>query len=955
LEDRKLTETELTHEIGSIASNFPEYNHTKIANQIFIKHNVAVSSHKVFNILKDINKHHEQKHDKNPIKQKSNHKLSPQNNPKWHSNEIILALDLYFILKPEQIKATNNQIIQLSQILNLLPIHTSRPNPSKFRNPNGIALKLTNFLALDPEYQGKGMSSYSKLDKSIWDEFNQKRADLHNLAISIISSISKNELKNLNFLIEEYNNYEVELVFVQNNDLISQIFTDNSYQLFVKYCGKHDYKYLTDLQEFDFNELYSIPGLGLKKISSIIAIYEKYKIESKFTSKNMTSVNVVDVVASNPVCEESLNYLPLYSNTNFEANIKVFHPSYKLKDSLNNLNLTPRSKHSLQNMNISTVGELLFFTPDQIKRTKNSWTKTVRDLQEAVRKYLLTKDTDLSSNWLSFDSMIKSIIKISERNLHIFKNRLGINHNAPQTLDDSGSPFGLTRERTRQILSSIEKKLKTNINSNLLEPFWLALDLVLNKYHGFIDSKQLSSEVTDLLFWNFPMEGHAILEFSKLHNKYIILDDPQLIVMKEDVCLECKYRVEFLKEIVKSFDQFTINDIYKKYFKLCKDVCSLYNHRKLLNPGQVTYQISNIDYSGFLKFKDNVYYSFECYEEKKENDRRNQLRQNHSAQIYFEDYLYSLDGFATSDEIHSFMLKNKCKIDYGVAQLMQRCDDIFSWGRGLYIHKSKIKISDDFISELQDYLNQHLNDNNPYIAIHKVFNNNENLCIGENIPNHIALYTVLSISLMHTFQFPGFPLITIQDPSRILTFSDLLEDFVKEQKNGIPYSELKKHFVEIIGLSTRSFRFQVRNNQNILKTNNDLLIHKQYLMSFEDETNILLFIEVLLSTRNLSEFALQNHLESVGIVDSMNIALSSILDTSNNILSENNLYYLNETSVFYHLNNNELDAKISRLNFMGLDSKSIRDYLLKEHDSQQIEVLEDTEYDPLNDILTEFG
>ena len=88
--------------------------------------------------------------------------------------------------------------------------------------------------------------------------------------------------------------------------------------------------------------------------------------------------------------------------------------------------------------------------------------------------------------------------------------------------------------------------------------------------------------------------------------------------MKGDICLECKLRDEFIKEIAKSYDQFTINDIYIEYFELCKDTCTLYNRRKLLNPGQVTYQISNTDYSSFLKFKDDVYYSFECFLGKKE-------------------------------------------------------------------------------------------------------------------------------------------------------------------------------------------------------------------------------------------------------------------------------------------------------------------------------------------------
>ncbi len=76
-------------------------------------------------------------------------------NPKWHRDEIILALDLYSRLQPGQISATNPDIQELSTILNQLPIHDARPDEAKFRNSNGVSLKLSNFLTIDPDYHDK--------------------------------------------------------------------------------------------------------------------------------------------------------------------------------------------------------------------------------------------------------------------------------------------------------------------------------------------------------------------------------------------------------------------------------------------------------------------------------------------------------------------------------------------------------------------------------------------------------------------------------------------------------------------------------------------------------------------------------------------------------------------------------------------------------------------------------
>ena len=99
-------------------------------------------------------------------------------NPKWHRDEIILALDLYFDSQLGSIDSKNPKIIELSSILNQLPIHKHKPDEMKFRNPNGVTLKLSNFKSLDPNYKGKGMSSTSKLDKLIFNEFFHKKSEL---------------------------------------------------------------------------------------------------------------------------------------------------------------------------------------------------------------------------------------------------------------------------------------------------------------------------------------------------------------------------------------------------------------------------------------------------------------------------------------------------------------------------------------------------------------------------------------------------------------------------------------------------------------------------------------------------------------------------------------------------------------------------------------------------------
>jgi 5-methylcytosine-specific restriction protein A len=96
-------------------------------------------------------------------------RLRPQptpRNPPWEYDELILALDLY--LRRGQPSVTDDEVVELSDILNRLPLHANRS--ATFRNANGVHMKLANFKAVDPDYAGAGLSGGGKRrEREVWD------------------------------------------------------------------------------------------------------------------------------------------------------------------------------------------------------------------------------------------------------------------------------------------------------------------------------------------------------------------------------------------------------------------------------------------------------------------------------------------------------------------------------------------------------------------------------------------------------------------------------------------------------------------------------------------------------------------------------------------------------------------------------------------------------------------
>ena len=123
--------------------------------------------------------------------------------PAWHRDELILALDLYVRLGGVGSGSLPDkdapEIIEVSRRISGLPIWTAGDRAATFRNPNGVALKLANFraveraLAIDMGVAGaeslpKGMASFGALDRVVFEEFFGRWAELRLEAESVIAA-----------------------------------------------------------------------------------------------------------------------------------------------------------------------------------------------------------------------------------------------------------------------------------------------------------------------------------------------------------------------------------------------------------------------------------------------------------------------------------------------------------------------------------------------------------------------------------------------------------------------------------------------------------------------------------------------------------------------------------------------------------------------------------------------
>lgn len=216
-------------------------------------------------------------------------------NPKWHRDEIILALELYFRTEPGHIHARNPEIIELSEILNKLPIYEIQPDTEKFRNANGVGLKLSNFLAIDPNYQGKGMESFSKLDYEIFMEFVNDKERLIKLSKRIKKAVLNEELNFKLYKIEDEEDDEIpsvkEGLVIYKLHKYRERDPNINRKKKEKYYKEHG-KLECEICGFDFHKVYGEIGIGF------IECHHKKPL-SDVESEVITSIDDLALVCSN--------------------------------------------------------------------------------------------------------------------------------------------------------------------------------------------------------------------------------------------------------------------------------------------------------------------------------------------------------------------------------------------------------------------------------------------------------------------------------------------------------------------------------------------------------------------------------------------------------------------------------------------------------------------------------
>ncbi|WP_405759016.1 HNH endonuclease [Streptomyces sp. NBC_01420] len=116
--------------------------------------------------------------------------------PDWTRDEIILACDLAMANGWKRLEFDDPRVVELSALLQTMPIHPEELRNELFRNPNGVARKTVDITCRHPSYSGKPTNG-NALDVEVMNDFLARPAEMAKVARHIRQGLVAGEFQEL--------------------------------------------------------------------------------------------------------------------------------------------------------------------------------------------------------------------------------------------------------------------------------------------------------------------------------------------------------------------------------------------------------------------------------------------------------------------------------------------------------------------------------------------------------------------------------------------------------------------------------------------------------------------------------------------------------------------------------------------------------------------------------------
>ncbi|NBG87687.1 sigma factor-like helix-turn-helix DNA-binding protein [Isachenkonia alkalipeptolytica] len=637
--------------------------------------------------------------------------------------------------------------------------------------------------------------------------------------------------------------------------LIEDVFEENGFTAFRKYCSAQGLVYIKDLEHIDLDGLQAVKGFGLTKVQKIKERYQQHLISPKAEEeiprislpkdKESLDLLIEDYFTGNPLrifrefCInkgyqtiqdlEGLPYEELYNINGFgKRKIKDVIDKIENLDNLEKKEIVQqlqagffeiskdfeavpvekvfdgKALRYLTDRRVNNLGDLASIKKAELNGIPGMGKKKVGELKEEIRLYSNSLEGYVAKAFQYLETL---------ENYQIFKERV-INK---ATLSEIGNRKNVSRERIRQKEAKGVKQLKDILTIT---------ESVFEKKGYFADRSVIEFDELVDLFQTYEralIVKHFLNEYGLENLTYWEAGDTILVNLDGNrVSVKIKAVVDSYGEIIEVPE--TLNEMEEV---LHAQGLSFINEkilkRFLTSAGYVRYnnlfsrsRLYKLDMMGLL-IKKHFPYGIERTAEKAELIR---------------DYMYKEFKIDPKEYVN----------DRPLWALTENNEELILWKSNSVNHIENVVIDSLLLNKIKDYIDHSIKSNRSVSADYLYNHFKSKLDKHTNISDKNALYGILKYYYQEEYTFKKL-VISKRDGKKTELWK-LIEDYVSEQGGRIDSRTIKKEF------KTSDIMMQgaINNSEKLLSSNRGSeIIHYDYLQFTK-------FFEVQLYEKILSSF-----------------------------------------------------------------------------------------------------
>lgn len=472
---------------------------------------------------------------------------------------------------------------------------------------------------------------------------------------------------------------------------ISDIFFENRFNLFLKYCDENKKIYIDDLNGFDFDQLYSVKGLGKAKIQKIIYIYENSK-----KNKILKNLSV-----ENEFYEKSNDEIIYINKEFYSSNIESLYLFGIVEGTINKLKL---------DFSLNKIEDFKKYKLHELISCVNLGQKKSIKFKEAL---LLLKN---ESNLIYID--VFNTIK-SNKNFYVYKFRC-----KKITLEQIGKQEGVSRQRIRQ-----KEGIITQLFISYFDIFGCYFKSCLENKECIKDEDilYLFNEYEDMVYIKNALQNGLFKEYIYVPQLDKVIHEDYINIIDEIL----NFILENMPNIFKIEDEIdNINDIISNY------------NIEFIDADEIIFYLTK--YGKYKKIKD---YLWKC------SNTWGKLYAfvikeyfPNGIKIYDEEDLKKLkliidEEFGLNSDISNKAIQGRILSE----------EEIVLYNRGTYIHSDNIEISMRLLNEIKAYIDS--SKMNAIALVDLFFSFSERLKEESNIDNRFFLQGVIKYYYNDEYQF----------------------------------------------------------------------------------------------------------------------------------------------------------------------------------------------------------